>query len=191
MRSKQFFFVTLALLLLSVASIIGAFTWGDGYLEAKSSEVAGLIAERDISREKILRLQNSKQSVDNLDEVTALLDRLLPQKKEQEKLIADVIFTATSEAEIPFSKVSSFSFSGGSEPSDLSGTVVSKGNPGVYEYPFTLRIVEIDYSTLLKLLQEIETNGRIVQVENIQISPTGVNSTIVSATISAKAYIRP
>jgi Tfp pilus assembly protein PilO len=191
MRSKQFFFVTLVLLLLSAASIIGAFTWGDGNLAAKSSEVAGLIAERDISREKILRLQNSQQGVVDLDEVTLLLDRLLPQKKEQEKLIADVIYTATSEANIPFSQVSSFSFSGGSEPSDLSGTIVSKGNPGVYEYPFTLRIDEIDYSTLLKLLQEIETNGRIVQVENIQITPTGANSTIVSANISAKAYIRP
>jgi len=191
MKPKQFFFILLTLLLVSLVSVIGAFLWGSDQLEVKSSEVSALIAERDVGREKILRLQNTRQDVENLDEVTLLLNRLLPEKKEQEKLIADIIYTATSEADIPFSQVSSFSFSGGSEPSDLSGTIASKGNPGVYEYPFTLQINEITYETLLQLLQEIETNGRIVQVENIQISPTSVNSSTVSVTISAKAYIRP
>jgi len=191
MKPKQFFFILLTLLLVSLVSVIGAFLWGSDQLEVKSSEVSALIAERDVGREKILRLQNARQDVENLDEVTLLLNRLLPEKKEQEKLIADIIYTATSEADIPFSQVSSFSFSGGSEPSDLSGTIASKGNPGVYEYPFTLQINEITYETLLQLLQEIETNGRIVQVENIQISPTSVNSSTVSVTISAKAYIRP
>ncbi len=142
-------------------------------------------------REKILQLQNAQQDVENLDDVTALLDRLLPQKKEQEKLIADVIFTATSEAGIPFSQVSSFSFSGSGEPSDLSGTVKSVDNPGVYEYPFTLQISDITYETLLGLLKEIETNDRIVQVANIQISPLGNGTSAVSVTIAAKAYIRP
>lgn len=191
MKPKQFFFVLLALLFVSLLSVIGAFVWGGGQLENKSNEVSALIAERDVTREKILRLQNTEKDVENLDEVVSLLDRLLPKKKEQEKLIADVIFTATGEAGIPFSKVTSFSFSGDGEPTDLSGTIVSPGNPGVYEYPFTLQITEITYETLLKLLQEIETNGRIVQVENIQISPTEVNSSTVSVTIAAKAYIRP
>jgi len=191
MRPKQFFFISLGLLLVSLLSVVGAFLWGSDQLEVKSSEVSTLIAERDVSREKILSLQKAQQDVENLDDVTLLLNRLLPEKKEQEKLIADIIFTATGEAGIPFSQVSAFSFSGGSEPSDLSGTVASKGNPGVYEYPFTLQINEITYETLLQLLREIETNGRIVQVENIQISPTSVNSSTVSVTISAKAYIRP
>lgn len=191
MKSKRFFFIMLALLIMSSLSVVGAFIWGSGQLEDKSNEISALIAERDVSREKILKLQKAEQDVDDLDEVVSLLDRLLPQKKEQEKLIADVIYTATGEAGISFSKVTSFSFSGDGEPSDLSGTVASTGNPGVYEYPFTLQITEITYETLLKLLQEIETNGRIVQVENIQISPTEVNSSTVSVTISAKAYIRP
>ena len=153
MKPKQFFFILLTLLLVSLVSVIGAFLWGSDQLEVKSSEVSALIAERDVGREKILRLQNTRQDVENLDEVTLLLNRLLPEKKEQEKLIADIIYTATSEADIPFSQVSSFSFSGGSEPSDLSGTIASKGNPGVYEYPFTLQINEITYETLLQLLK--------------------------------------
>ena len=191
MNSRKFFFITLALLFVSILSIISAFYWGGSQLQIKSDEVSALLSERDVSREKILQLQSAQQDVENLDDVSLLLDRLLPQKKEQEKLIADIIFTATSEADIPFSQVSSFSFSGGSEPSDLSGTIASPGNPGVYEYPFTLQIIEVDYTTLLKLRHEIQTNGRIVQVENIQTSPSGLNSSTVSATIAAKAYIRP
>lgn len=178
-------------LVLSVAGIVAAYYWGDKQLQSKSAIISDLIADRDISQEKIIKLQKAKQDTTGIDEVNQLLDTLLPASKEQEKLIADVIYTATAEAGIPFSQVSSFSFTGSNEPDSLSGTVVSKDNPGVYEYPFTLQINEVPYNTLLKLLQEIETNQRIVQVANIQISPDASNPSVLSVSLSTKAYLKP
>lgn len=191
MKAKQSFYVLIAALILSAGGIVGAFYWGNNQLKAKSSVISDLIAAKDISQEKIINLQKAQKDTENLREVTELLDNLLPTTKQQEELIADIIFTATAESGIPFNQVSSFSFSGSSEPDTLSGTVLSKENPGVYEYPFTLQINEITYATLLKLLTEIETNGRIVQVDNIQISPDGDNASLLSVSLSTKAYLKP
>jgi Tfp pilus assembly protein PilO len=176
---------------MSIGSIIGAYYWGNNQLKAKASSISDLIADRDITQEKIINLQKAQKSSEDLDSVTQLLDNLLPKTKQQEELIADVIYTATAESGIPFSQVSSFSFSGSSEPDSLSGTVLSKEFPGVYEYPFTLQINSIPYATLLTLLREIETNGRIVQVENIQISPDSDNPNVLTVSLSTKAYVKP
>jgi Tfp pilus assembly protein PilO len=190
MKAKQFFFVLLGLLALSIVGIVGAYRWGSIQLEAKANTISDLQADNDISAEKIIKLQKAQQDSNNIEEVSALLDRLLPKQKEQEKLVADIIYTATAEAGIPASKVTSFTFIGSGEPDTLSGTTVSATNPGVYEYPFSLQITGISYDTLLKLLKEIETNGRIVQVDNIQISP-GDSSSDLSVNLSAKAYVKP
>jgi Tfp pilus assembly protein PilO len=191
MQAKKFFFIMTALLLLSLVGIVGAFIWGKSQLETKASEMSMLLAERDATHERILRLQKAQGDTDNLEEITLLLDQLLPSEKQQDTLIADVIYTATAEAGIPFSQVSAFSFTGGNEPSDLSGTTLSEDQPGIYEYPFTLQINNISYATLLNLLVEIETNGRIVQVDNIQIAPDGDNPNNVSVNLSTKAYLKP
>lgn len=191
LSAKKFFYVMITALILSVAGIVGAYYWGDSQLQSKATTISDLLADRDISQEKIIKLQKAKQDAAGIDNINQLLDTLLPPSKEQEKLIADVIYTATAEAGIPFGQVSSFSFSGSSEPDNLSGTTVSKDNPGVYEYPFTLQINDVSYTTLLKLLQEIETNGRIVQVANIQISPDASDPSVLSVSLNMKAYLKP
>lgn len=191
MKTKQFFYTLLVLLVISFGGIIGAYYWGNMQLQAKASTISDLIADRDIAQEKIISLQQARSEAEDLESVTALLDKLLPKTKNQEVLIADVIYTATAESSIPFSNVSSFSFSGSNEPDSLSGTVLSKANPGVYEYPFTLQINKISYETLIRLLKEIETNGRIVQVENIQISPDASNPDLLTINLSTKAYLKP
>ena len=178
-------------LVLSVLGIVGAYYWGDKQLQQKASDISNLLADRDVSQEKIIELKNAKQDANDIVEVNNLIDVLLPAKKEQEKLIADIIYTATAEAGIPFTKVISFSFSGGNEPNDLSGTVASKDNPGVYEYPFLLQIKDISYATLLKLLVEIENNGRIVQVDNIQIAPDATDPDSLEVSLNTKAYLKP
>lgn len=174
----------------SFISIALAFYWGSNQLEEKSASVADLLADRDIAQEKIVRLKKAEQDTQNLESITVILDRLLPAKKQQESLVADIIYTATSEAGIPFNQVSSFSFSGGAAPDDLSGATLSKTTPGVYEYPFSMSIGSITYDTLLKLLVEIETNGRIIQVDNVQISPQS-GGNLLTVGLSMKAYIKP
>lgn len=191
MTAKKFYYVLIAILILSLASIVGAFYIGNQQLQAESDRISELLADRDVTREKIVRLQKAQNDTEDLSEIESLLDNLLPREKQQDELIANIIYTATAEAGIPFNKISSFTFSGGDEPNDLSGTVVSETNPSVYEYPFSLQIEEITYETLLQLLREIEQNGRLVQVDNVQISPDTTDPNIVSATLSTKAFVKP
>lgn len=190
MTARKFFFTLLLILVVSFAGVAGVYVWGSNKSEEKALEVSNLKADKDISEEAILKLKKAQSDIDNIDEVVAILDRLLPKEKEQDKLIADIIYTATAEAGIPFSQVVSFAFNGGTEPNNLSGTAASKSNPGVYEYPFNVNINNISYETLLQLLREIETNGRIIQVDNVGISPDGA-TTNVNVQLSMKAYLKP
>lgn len=192
MRAKQFYFVLIALLILSAGGIIGAFIWGKGQLKTNASNVSNLLAERDAQREVIITLQQAEARTDEIEAINKLLDGLLPKEKNQESLVLDIIYTATAESNIPVSNISSFSFSGSGDPDALSGTDPLKEIPGVLEYPFNIEIKDISYNTLLKLLNEIETNGRIIQVDNLQISPNKVDpGLLTSVNLSLKAYVKP
>lgn len=190
MSAKRFYLILLLLLAASFAGVAGAYIWGSNKSEQKSMEVSDLKADKDVSEEAILKLKKAQSDAENIEEVQAILDRLLPKEKEQDKLIADIIYTSTAEAGIPFSQVVSFSFTGGTEPNTLSGTNPVKGHAGVYEYPFSININDISYETLLKLLEEIETNGRIIQVDNVGIAPDVATSN-VNVQLSMKAYLKP
>jgi Tfp pilus assembly protein PilO len=192
MDAKKFNYLLIALIVLSTLAIFLAFTWGKSQLEKNSNTVSELIAERDAQQEVIVALQKAETAAKELDEVNNLLNRLLPEEKNQETLVLDIIYTATAESNIPLSSIASFSFSGADDPDTLSGTTPSKEVPGVLEYPFSIELVDISYSALLKLLQEIEENGRIVQVSTVQINPDKTNSGLLSSvSLTMKAYVKP
>jgi Tfp pilus assembly protein PilO len=192
MKARHFYIVLLTLIIISVAGIVGAFLWGKGQLESNADSVSLLLAERDAQRENIILLQKAEAQSGEIDEVNELLDKLLPATKNQETLILDVIYTATSEAGIPLSNIVTFSFSGGGNPDALSGTQPYKEIPGVLEYPFNLEIKDIPYETLLVLLTEIEQNGRIVQIDTVQITPSKADPGLLSSVgLTMKAYVKP
>jgi Tfp pilus assembly protein PilO len=182
----------IVVMILSFGGIIAAFYTGNQMLKSKADVLSNLKTDHDVSATKITALKKAEESSQLIEDATKLLDTLLPRQKEQEKLLADIIYTASSEAGIPVEKLGAISFSGDGEPSDLSGTEESEDVAGVYTYPFNMSITDISYDTLLKLLQEIEKNGRLVQIDNLQISPDkespGQLSTI---SLSLKAFLRP
>ena len=112
-QAKQFFYVMVAATILSFGGIIGAFYWGNQQLESKADIIANLQTDYDVSEAKITALKSAQKSSDLTESATKLLDVLLPRQKEQEKLLADIIYTASSEAGIPFTKLGTISFSGG------------------------------------------------------------------------------
>jgi len=191
-KAKQFYFILLALLILSAGGIIGAFVWGKGQLKTNASNVSNLLAERDAQRDIVISLQQAEARADEVENINKILDRLLPKAKNQETLVLDIIYTATAQSGIPVSSISSFAFSGSGDPDALSGTEPLKDIPGVLEYPFNIEIKDISYTTLIKLLNEIETNGRIIQVDNLQISPNKTDpGLLTSVSLSLKAYVKP
>ncbi len=190
-KAKQFYYILIAILILSVGGIIGAFIWGKDQLQVNAYSVSDLLAERDAQRDSIIILQQAELQTENISEVNSLLDRLLPNEKNQETLILDIIYTATAESNIPLSSISSFAFSGSGDPDALSGTLPVKEIPGVLEYPFSIELENISYESLLKLLTEIETNGRIIHVSNVQISPSKSDpGRLSSVSLSMKAYVK-
>lgn len=191
-ESKHFFYAMIAFTVLSFGGIIGAFYWGNQQLEAKAATLSSLQTDKDIAQEKIIALNRAKQSAELREQAEKLLDSLLPSQKEQEKLVADVIYTAVEEAGIPGESIKSLNFNGGGEASDLSGTEPLTGVAGVYTYPFTMTIQKISYETLLVLLKEIENNGRLVQIDTLQISPDKtVSGQLTSVNLSLKAFLKP
>lgn len=192
LRAKQFYYVMIATTVLSFCGILVAFYWGNQKLSDKASVIADLQADTDIAQDKLLALKNAKKSAELATEAEQLLTTLLPKTKEQEKLIADVIYTASAEAGIPLQNLGSLSFNSNDNPSDLSGTEQFTAVPGVYSYPFTMSVDDISYETLLKLLNEIEQNGRLVQVENLEISPDKENpGAIANVNLSLEAFLKP
>ncbi len=190
--AKQFYYVMIATTVLSFCGIIGAFYWGNQQLGAKASTIADLQADTDVAQEKIIAIKNTKKSATYVEESEKLLNTLLPTKKEQEKLIADVMFTASAEAGIPQKNIGALNFTSNESPSDLSGTEQFKDVAGVFSYPFTMSVEEISYETLLRLLVEIEQNGRLVQIANLEISPDkAIPGQLASVNLTLNAFLKP
>lgn len=192
MKTKQFFYLMILIMISGFGVVVGAFYWGNQQLEKEASIVANLQTDRDIARDKIIALQKAKQNTDLSSEAERLLSVLLPTTKKQETLVADVIYTASAEAGIPANSLTSLSFSSSDDPSELSGTETYTEVPGVLSYPFNLNLQNISYDTLLKFLQEVENNGRLVQVDNLQISPDKANpGEISNVLLSMRAFLKP
>lgn len=191
MKAKQFFYLSIGLTITMCALIALVLFQGSQTLKTMSLQTSDLLADRDVSLEKITKLQTAKNDSTKVESISLLLDRLLPDAKDQDTLIANIIFTATSEARIPESSIASLSFGNSGLPDALSGTEKSTIAPEIYEYPFTAQLQDISYSTLINLLSALETNGRLIQVDNVQITPDEENPSYLSVNLSMKAYVRP
>ena len=182
----------LAVLALASLASVGGFVWADKQLKARSISVSTLIAERDAQNDKIDKLKTSKNSIQDAQKLNDLINALLPKQKKQENLVADIIYTATNESGISANQITNISFSGTGSPDSLSGTSASKDVQGVYVYPFTLQIKDISYGTMLKLFTELEKNKRIIQADQVQISPDKTRTGYLSnVSLSLKTFVQP
>lgn len=192
MAPRKFFMIMVSVVVLASALSVAGYVWADKKLQKQSDQVSTLLAERDAQSDKIDKLKISKNSVQDSEKLKKLIDSLLPKQKKQETLVADIIYTATKEAGIQSAQIINISFSGTGSPDSLSGTSVSKEIQGVYVYPFSLQLKDISYETMLKLFSELEKNQRIIQADQVQISPdktkTGYLSTV---SLSLKTFVQP
>jgi Tfp pilus assembly protein PilO len=192
MDAKRLNRILLAGILLVIALGVAAFLYTDKMLASRSDEQAKLLAQQDAHQHKLDKLQTATNGNYELGEIEQLVDKILPSEKRQEDLIANIVYTATSKTGIPDSSITSISFSGDGNPGALSGATVSKEIPNIYFYPFTVTITELNYSTLLALFTELENNQRIIQVDQVQITPSKVDATILtSVTLSMKTFVKP
>jgi len=192
MHPQQFFYGLIVSAAILVAGMLFGYSYGINIIDEHATNVSKAQAEYNAQQEIIRSISSNEIKQEQIDEIQSLLDNLLPRQKNQQTLVADIIYTATAEASIPTSNITSFAFSGSNQPDEFSGTSRIQDINGAYEYPFTLNLQEISYNALLQLLREVESNGRIIQVANVSISPDGENPNQLSAvTLSMKAFLQP
>ncbi|MEI7632469.1 MAG: hypothetical protein WCJ60_04070 [bacterium] len=192
MNPKRLFSLMLAVLSLATVASIGGFLFADKQLSSSSKSVSLLKAEHDYQTDKINSLRSSNIAVPDSQGLNDLINSLLPRQKKQENLVADIIYTATTQSGIKPNQIVNISFSSSGIPDSLSGTSVSKDIKGVYVYPFTLQLKDISYQTMLKLFQELEKNKRIIQADQVAISPDKARAGYLSSvSLSLKTFVQP
>jgi hypothetical protein len=103
-----------------------------------------------------------------------------------------LLFTATAQAGISSDQITNINFTGSGAPDPLSGAVKSKTVNGVYEYPFTIELSEVPYTTMLNFFKELESNKRIIATDSVQLTPDPLNPSIMtSISLSLKTYLQP
>ena len=192
MSARNFYKLLLLSIFLAFVLSVGGFLWADKQLRSKSLNVSKLMAERDAQIDKIEMLNKSKSNPQDIAKLNDIINALLPKQKKQENLIADIIYTATNQAGIPNSKITTITFNGTGSPDSLSGTTASKDVQGVFVYPFSIQIRDISYDTMLQLFSEIEKNKRIIQADQVQISPDKSKPGYLSSlSLSLKTFVQP
>ena len=192
MNPKRFFMIMVAILILTVGGGGAAIYWADSILKVKAHTVSELLADRDIQSDKIDKLRNAKKSVQNAKSASDLINRLLPNQKSQDNLVANIIQTATREAGVPPDQISSISFNSSGTPTSLSGTTLSKEIKGIYVYPFILQLKDIPYTTMIKLFAAFESNQRIIQADQVTLTPDPINpGMLANVSLSLKTFVQP
>lgn len=192
MTPKRFFMIMMAVFILSIGASTAGFYWADQQLSAKSRIVSELLADRDAEADKITKLEASKNSAQNADELNKLITTLLPEQKDQDNLVANITYTATKTAGLSADQITNIAFSATASPTALSGTTQSKDVQGVYVYPFTLQLKDISYATMLKLFAAFESNQRIIQADQVQITPDKSHPGLISSlSLSLKTFVQP
>ena len=192
MSPRKFFMIMLGVLGISVAVSVAGFLWADGQLLKKSTTVSQLLAERDAQSDKIDKLKSSKNSVQDATKLNELINALLPKQKQQENLVVDIIYTATKQAGIVTTQITNISFNTTGAPDGLSGTTLSKEVQGVYVYPFSIQLKDISFDTLIRLFSELEKNKRIIQADQVQITPDKTRAGYLNnVSLSLKTFVQP
>lgn len=192
MSPRKFFMIMLGVLGISVAVSVAGFLWADGQLLKKSTTVSQLLAERDAQSDKIDKLKTSKNSVQDAAKLNELINALLPKQKQQENLVVDIIYTATKQAGIVTTQITNISFNTTGAPDGLSGTTLSKEVQGVYVYPFSIQLKDISFDTLIRLFSELEKNKRIIQADQVQITPDKTRAGYLNnVSLSLKTFVQP
>lgn len=192
MNPKRFFIIMVGVIVVTVLASAGGIYWADGQLKAKATSVSKLLADRDVQNDKIQKLETARNSAQNPAELNDLITTLLPKQKSQDNLVANIIYTATKTAKISPDQITNISFSASGAPSALSGTTLSKDVQGVYVYPFTLQLKNISYDTMLNLFSAFESNQRIIQADQVQITPDKTKpGSITSLSLSLKTFVQP
>ena len=172
MTPKKAFFAMTALLLIVMAVGGGIFYLVDEQLESKASEVSSLKADIDILDLKIKNSRDAAIELEKYEDVSSILDDVLPPKKIQDDIIAEILdITERNNAGLnDISFAASVDGLDGVPDFSQSQTSLVDGVAGVLAVNIRLS-TSATFDDMLKLLKDFEQNQRKMQVVSVDVAP--------------------
>ncbi len=174
----------LGIVLLGVGFMLN---WANGQLQVQAESIAEKRIESETLERQTAQAQLYKQELEELGELTDVVDAVLPNSKSQENIVGELIDIAAKRG----LQLENISFGGSADAQnpETSQTERVDGLAGVFSLVVQTQI-ETDYENVLQFLEDLENNRRQFEVTSLSIAPRedGVNFT---ATLAITTYIKP
>jgi hypothetical protein len=201
MKSKQIFY-----LLLAVLVVLGACFFAVGYganklLVAQAAQLSKLKADSQIVDITQASLNKNKKDIAKYSSLNKIAQTIVPQDKDQAVAVREIVNLASQSG---INRLSSITFPASSlgtlmggvvgGPSKLTQVVPVKGISGVYDLPISVSqdsSSTVSYSQLITFIQKLEQNRRTAQVSSISIEPAADHPNQVAFTLTIDEFIKP
>lgn len=201
MKSKQIYY-----LLLAVLVVLGACFFAVGYganklLVAQAAQLSRLKAESQIVDITQTSLNKNKKDIAKYSSLNKIAQTIVPQDKDQAVAVREIVNLASQSG---INRLSSITF-----PASTLGTVIGgvvggtskltqvvpvKGILGVYDLPISVSqdsSSSVSYNQLITFIQKLEQNRRTAQVSSISIEPAADHPNQVAFTLTIDEFIKP
>jgi hypothetical protein len=201
MKSKQIFY-----LLLAVLVVLGACFFAVGYganklLVAQAAQLSKLKADSQIVDITQASLNKNKKDIAKYSSLNKIAQTIVPQDKDQAVAVREIVNLASQSG---INRLSSITFPASSlgtlmggvvgGTSKLTQVVPVKGISGVYDLPISVSqdsSSTVSYSQLITFIQKLEQNRRTAQVSSISIEPAADHPNQVAFTLTIDEFIKP
>lgn len=172
----------------AVVTVLGLY-FANSKLTKLAEETATKKAEIQITQNQIKAYERTKETVDSLDYVEELAQKVLPESKDESSIVAELsqfaLRSRLAVEQITFNEVVKST----AKTKDKTSATIPKG---VSVVPITVQLkAGGTYENLLNFLKSIEGNQRTMQVSNITLSPDEEDRTKLSQiTVAINLYTR-
>lgn len=191
MTPKKVFYGMLGLVALSIIASVFAFRMAQSNLADQALSISDLKAELELVEAQVQVYNNAKTKVEELKDLAGLIDKVLPEEKNQAEVVSQLKQFA-QETQTGIRTLEFSTLSDGNTNPNLSQTTAVEGIPGVRALQVNMSLNDgVSYAQFLAFLEKIENNQRKMQVTSVSITPNPEDRNILSsASLQIKVYLK-
>lgn len=184
MTAKRAFYLLIAVNVLLIAAILGAFVIANGVAGKKSKEIAVQKADIEANTETLRSLERLQTALNQNKELSEITAKVLPPNIDQAVVVSE-LYKFSQEANVPIKQIT---FS----PAKAGGLVSASSLKGVSVATANIQFDKGRYDDMLDLLKKIEDNRRRMQVTTISLTPSENQAGVLDhASIALEIYLKP
>lgn len=171
-KAKRTFYMLIAINVLLIGGIVGAYLFASNFAKQKSKEIAVLKADIETNDQTLNSHRELERSLSQSKELAEIAKEVLPQDKNQSLALQEINKFA-SESGVAIKQVT---FNTPSNKKSTGPTLTSPSNlKGVSVLSVSVKADKMQYEQLLTLLKKFEDNRRRMQVTSISLAPSTSN----------------